>query len=163
MKLTRIIYLTVLLGLLLSAAVLAETATETTEAVKITADRLEVDDLAQQLVFIGNAVARQDEITLFAGRLTVQYAGEKRSIAEITAEGDVRITQQSRVATGQHAVYDMKAERIVLTGSPVVKEGANSVQGHEIILFLDGKRSIVKGGEGGRVEAVFEPGSGGSP
>jgi lipopolysaccharide export system protein LptA len=95
--------------------------------------------------------------------LVVQYSADNRDVAEIIAEGSVRITQGERVASGQRAVYDKNEERIVLTGSPVVKEGPNSVQGHEIILFLDGKRSIVKGGQDGRVKAVFQPGSGDKP
>jgi lipopolysaccharide export system protein LptA len=133
------------------------------EPVKITADRLEADDAAQKLVFVGNAVAQQGDMTISSQRLVVQYSAENHAVAEIVAEGKVRIFQGKRIASAERAVYDKKQERIVLTGAPVVKEGPNSVQGHEIVLFLDGKRSIVKGGQDGRVKAVFQPGSGDSP
>ena len=130
------------------------------EAVKVTADRLDVDDTAHKLVFSGNAVAQQGDVSISSNRLTIEYAPDNQGVNSIVAEGNVRIVQEERVATGQKAVYDKGEEKIVLTGSPVVNEGANSVRGHEIILFMNGKRSIVKGGQDSRVKAVFKPGSG---
>ena len=164
MKFAHVAWLTLLsAGLALFAAAQEVDSPEKSEPVQISADRLEVDDVAQRLVFIGHAIARQGDITLSSEKLLVQYSGDDRQIREIVAEGNVRITQGERVATGQRAVYDQAEERIVLTGEPVVREGSNSVQGQEIVLFLDCKRSIVKGGQDGRVQAVIVPGSGGSP
>ena len=87
----------------------------------------------------------------------MKYTGEKREIKEVFAEGAVRIVQGKRVATGEKAIFYHVEERIVLTGSPKVSEGDNFVQGQEITFFLNDKRSIVKGGAGGRVNAVFTP------
>ncbi|MCK4536591.1 MAG: lipopolysaccharide transport periplasmic protein LptA [Desulfuromonadales bacterium] len=164
MKLVRVLWIAVLLvGLAFPGVAQEVNSGDRSEPINISADRLEADDVAQKLVFVGNAVAKQGDITISSERLVVQYSADNRDVAEIIAEGSVRITQGERVASGQRAVYDKNEERIVLTGSPVVKEGPNSVQGHEIILFLDGKRSIVKGGQDGRVKAVFQPGSGDKP
>jgi lipopolysaccharide export system protein LptA len=125
--------------------------------VKVTADRLEADDKAQVLVFSGNAVAVQGDVTLHGDRLTVKYSGTQRDIQEVIAEGSVRIEQGKRVATGAKAVLFRAEDRIVLTGSPKVSEGENFVQGEQIILYLNDQRSVVTGGEGGRVNAVFTP------
>lgn len=130
------------------------------EPVQISADRLEADDAASQLVFAGHAVARQGDLSIASDRLTITYQGEDRRLQSIVAEGQVRIEQKGRVATAERAVYDKPAERITLTGSPTVEQGANSVSGEEIVLFLDGQRSIVKGGQKNRVKAVFQPGAG---
>lgn len=138
------------------AAALAAQAKEAVP-VKVTADRLEADDKAQVLVFSGNAVAVQGDVTLSGDRLTVTYSGTQRDIQEVIAEGSVRIEQGSRVATGAKAVLIRAEDRIVLTGSPKVSEGENFVQGEEIILYLNDKRSVVTGGAGGRVNAVFTP------
>ena len=69
--------------------------------VEVTADHLEVDDQKQLLVFSGNAVATQDDVTIHGNRLTVKYTGEKREISQVIAEGAVRIVQGERVATGE--------------------------------------------------------------
>ena len=133
------------------------------DPVNISSDRLEADDRAHVLVFSGNAVAVQDDVTVHADRLTVKYSGEQRDIQQVTAEGHVRIIQGTRVATGDKATLHQADERIVLTGSPKVTDGDNSVQGEEITIFLNNKRSVVTGGAGGRVNAVFTPKGGAQP
>ncbi len=125
--------------------------------VQVSADRLEADDKTQLLVFSGNAVAVQDDVTVHGDRLTVKYAGAQRDIQQVIAEGSVRIVQGTRVATGEKAVFYRSEDRIVLTGSPKVTDGDNFVQGQEITLYLNDKRSVVTGGTGGRVNAVFTP------
>ena len=151
--------------LLAPSAVLA--ASELTERnrgpVKVTADRLEADDLAQSLAFYGNAVAVQDDVTIHGDRLTVKYAGEQREVQQVIAEGAVRIIQGTRVATGAKAILYHTEERIVLTGSPKVSDGDNFVEGQEITIYLNDKRSVVTGGSGGRVNAVFTPQPEGKP
>jgi lipopolysaccharide export system protein LptA len=127
------------------------------EPVEISADRLEADDQAKTLVFIGHAVAKQGDVTINGDRLTIHYLPEGGDVDRIVAEGNVRIVQGERVATGQRGEYFRAEERIVLTGMPSVSDGSNSVQGHEITLFIKENRSVVKGGADGRVNAVFQP------
>lgn len=127
------------------------------QPVEITADRMEADDAAKSLVFIGNAVARQEGVTINADRLTIYYAAQGGDVDRIVAEGNVRIVQGNRLATGGRAEYFRLEERMVLTGSPKVSEEKNSVQGHEIVLFIKENRSVVTGGRDGRVNAVFQP------
>ncbi len=134
-----------------------EAPTPSEEPVKISADLLEADDLAQTLVFIGNAVAEQGDVTIYGDRLTLKYTAGKREVAQVLAEGHVRIVQGARVATSQKAILFHAEERIVLTGSPKVSEGENFIQGQEITLYLNDQRSVVSGGDGGRVNAVFTP------
>lgn len=152
-----------LLWLFLAAAVAAAVPAENKEPVEVTADRLEVDDQAKLLVFAGNAVARRGPLTIHGDRLTVRYTGEKREIDQVTAEGHVRILHEGRTATGDKAVFFQKDERVVLSGSPRVAEGENFIQGQEITLFLNDGRSVVTGGSGGRVNAVFTPQKGAAP
>lgn len=138
-----------------SAFAAPELSSQKRGPVNVSADHLEVDDQAQTLVFAGNAVATQDNVTIYADRLTVKYTGEQREIEQVIAEGAVRIVQGTRVATGAKAILYHDEERIVLTGSPKVTDGDNFVQGQEITIYLNDKRSVVTGGAGGRVNAVF--------
>jgi lipopolysaccharide export system protein LptA len=140
-----------------SAAPPAFSKNSSKEPVEITADRLEADDVAKSLVFIGHAVAKQGDVTINSDRLTIYYAAQGGDLDRIIAEGNVRIVQGERVATGNRAEYFRGEDRMVLSGSPRVAEGANSVQGSEIVLYLKENRSVVMGGQSGRVNAVFQP------
>jgi lipopolysaccharide export system protein LptA len=146
-----------LLLLPLSVVAAADAQLQNRGPVEVSADRLEADDHAQTLVFSGNAVATQNDVTIHGDRLTVKYTGEKREIERVVAEGSVRILQGTRLATGEKAVLYRAEERIVLTGSPKVSDGDSSVQGQEITIYLNDKRSVVTGGAGGRVNAIFTP------
>jgi lipopolysaccharide export system protein LptA len=141
----------------LSAFAVPGKAPQTRGPVEVSADHLEADDQAKMLVFSGNAVATQDDITIHGDRLTVKYTGEKREVEKVIAEGSVRIIQGTRIATGAKATLYRIEERIVLTGSPKVSDGDNFVQGQEITIYLNDQRSVVTGGAGGRVNAVFTP------
>jgi len=157
--------ISLLLGLLLVGLSLPVVAQDlpggpSSEPVKVTADRLEADDTTRTLKFAGNAIARQGDVSIASDQLTIEYLGEERQVKQIVAEGNVKIVQGDRVATGQRAVYDRLQEQIILSGSPMVTEGPNSVRGDEIVLFMDGRRSLIKGGPSGRVQAVFQPGAG---
>lgn len=153
----------IIAGLLFSVCLPSAALAQQDDPVSITADRMEADDAARKLVFAGNAVARQGDVSITSDRLTIEYSADNRELQQIVAVGNVHIEQGGRVATGGHAVYDKREGRIVLTGDPVVKEGPNSVSGNEITLFLNGKRSLVTGTGESRVRAVFQPGSGDAP
>jgi lipopolysaccharide export system protein LptA len=127
--------------------------------VEVTADQLELDDNARILVFTGHAVAVQDDVSIHVDRLTVRYQGEAREIKQILAEGNVRIVQEGRTASGEKAVLYRDEGRVVMTGSPKVSQGENFVMGEQITIFLNDRRSVVSGGAGGRVNAVFKPGA----
>jgi lipopolysaccharide export system protein LptA len=129
----------------------------------VKADKLYLDDAAGTLVFKGNAVASQDGVEIFGDSLTVKYEGESRDIKRVVAKGNVRIVQETRTATSEHAVFSRDEGRIILTGSPKVFQGDNFVQGQEITIFLNEQRSIVSGGSGGRVNAIFTPQPEGKP
>jgi lipopolysaccharide export system protein LptA len=162
-KILKILCLSAILFFPLPGKAAADAQSGGRGPVKVTADHLEANDEQQILVFTGNAVAIQGDITVHADRLTVKYSGVKRELQEVIAEGHVRIIQGTRVATGNQAILNHIDERIVLTGSPKVADGDDFVEGGEITIFLNDKRSVVTGGESGRVNAVFTPRGEGKP
>lgn len=125
--------------------------------VSVTSDRLEADDKLHQIRFVGNVVARQGDVVIYAGKLVLIYPESGRDIDRIEASGSVRIVQGSRVATGEKASFYNKERKIVLTGSPRVYQGDDFLEGDEIIVLLDEEKSIVKSKQGSRVNAVFHP------
>jgi lipopolysaccharide assembly outer membrane protein LptD (OstA) len=60
------------------------------------------------------------------------------------ADGNVRISQGTRWATGDHAVLDQTKHTVVLTGSPVVHDGEDQIAGTKITVHLDTNQSDVE-------------------
>jgi lipopolysaccharide export system protein LptA len=155
-----VILLLLLLALLAGdrgSIALAGQAEGGSEVIEITSRQLEADQAAGTVRFIGEVVAVQGDTTIHAEELMLYQASEGRRIERMEAFRQVRIEQGERVATGQKAVFDKARGQVVLTGSPKVRQGADFVEGDEIIFFLDSERSIVRSKGSERVKAVFHP------
>ena len=140
--------------------------------VHIVSDRLEAYQQQHKVIFIGNVVAKQGELTIRGDRMTIFYLEEKNpqpneeglagKVDRIEVDGGVHISQKEIVATGEHVVYFSEENKIVLTGKPRVERGKDSIQGEKITLFLDTEKSVVEGGPSGPVEAtIYSSTSGG--
>lgn len=125
--------------------------------VKIVSDRLEADDMARKVKFIGHVVVRRGDVTLYAQEVLVTYLQGKGDIEEIIASGEVRIIQNDRIATAARAILYQKDARIVLSGSARLLQGKDSIEGEEITVFINEEKSIIKAGQDGRVQAIFHP------
>lgn len=128
------------------------------EPIKIKSDTLRADNDNQTATFEGKVVARQGDMTMYADRLVISYSGTARELSQVEAFGNVRILQGNRQATSAHAVYDTKASKIVLDGTPKVVQGEDVITGKLITYFVDEQKSVVTGGPNQRVEAVIHPG-----
>ncbi len=152
----------------------------------ITAARLEADQQAKIITFIGQVRAQYGDSILYADQLKVYYqaspasgapaptgaaspgqkpegkspladlGGEK--IDRIVATGQVRFVQEDRVATGQEATYYKDREEVVLLGHPQLWRGENSLKGERIIFNLRDNRLKVESSPQQRVEANLYPG-----
>jgi lipopolysaccharide export system protein LptA len=132
-------------------------ATIAREPIRITADRLEADEGARRMVFIGNVVARQGDVVIYAQEIALFTESSSREVERVEALRDVRIVQGARIATGQKGIFYRLEGRFVLTGSPRIHQGDDFIEGEEITVFIDEERSIVRSGDGARVNAVFHP------
>ena len=128
------------------------------QPIEVTADRLNADSASESVTFEGNVVAIQADVTLHADRLFAEYSREERNIEKITAEGNIRVIQGGREARAARAVFYNLEQRIVLTGGADLAQGENTLQGDTVTIYLRENRSVVTGGEGGRVRAVLHPG-----
>ncbi|MDY0211445.1 MAG: lipopolysaccharide transport periplasmic protein LptA [Desulfuromonadaceae bacterium] len=148
-----------------------EVTHDSDQPVNISSNSLDADDKAGVFIFKGDVVAKQDNATIYSDQLEVYYAQtpeqnneagtvdkNNRSILKIVASGAVRIVQNERIATGERAEYVYADSAIILTGSPKVIQGTNTVSGEKITVYLNDERSIVEGGAQKRVNATFVPG-----
>ena len=137
----------------------------------INSKTLEADNKKKTVTFTGDVDAQMDNFSVYCKKMVVYYeeAPEKNEkkgpgetatkIDKIVATGDVKIVRaEGGVATGQKAVYYQLAEKLVLTGNPVVKQKNNFVEGDRITLFLKEDRSVVESLQDKKVRAVIFPG-----
>ncbi len=97
-------------------------------------------DLSQHnVVFEGDVRAVRGAFTLSCERLEASFDSPEQ-LSEAVASGEVTVNHRGRVATGQRAVLDVQAGRLVLEGEPSVRQGERSLSGERITLFLDDER-----------------------
>ncbi|MCX8044296.1 MAG: lipopolysaccharide transport periplasmic protein LptA [Desulfobacterota bacterium] len=131
--------------------------------INISADTLEYDNKNNSAVFRGNVVARQNEVVLFADMISVIYARSvehesgRGRVQQLTAEGNVKVIQGERIATGQKIVFYNDEQKIVATGNPRVWQGDNVITGNKITVYLKEDRSVVEGTMQERVSATIFP------
>ncbi|WP_246685632.1 LptA/OstA family protein [Methylobacterium sp. WL103] len=153
------------------------------EPIKIDADRLDVFDRESKAIFAGNVVAVQGDSTIRCSTMTVHYkrgkdkdaakkdagaeAEEKpkdaagmgeNGIQKVDCAGPVTVVQKDQVATGDSAVFDQAAKRIVLTGNVVLSQCQNVTRGQRLVYDMNTGRANMDPVPGGRVSALFVPG-----
>jgi lipopolysaccharide export system protein LptA len=141
------------------------------QPIQITSDMLEAFNDKRLVVFSGNAVAIQGDVIIRSDKLLIYYkkaASEGRpkeakdvepagDLERIEAKGRVNVTKGNRVATGDEAVFEQDAQKIVMTGNAVMQEGKSVIRGHKITLFMAEDRGIVEAQERKRVTATIYP------
>jgi lipopolysaccharide export system protein LptA len=136
------------------------------EPITVTSDTLEYDYRRNVVVYRGDVQATQGQVKVRSDRLTVtleggsggkEARGDGARLREIVAEGNVRIDNGLRWATGGRATFDQHRRTLVLTDDPKLHDGSNEVAGERVVVYLDEDRSVVEGGRR-RVKAVLYPG-----
>jgi lipopolysaccharide transport protein LptA len=115
------------------------------ERVEVTGDRLIREPKSGRVIYTGACSMSVGEIVLKAGRLILEPAEEAGKFRRIFADqGRVTITQAKREAEGDRAEYDLNADKIVLTGRPVLRDKEKgTIQGEKLTFYLaDGKIQI---------------------
>jgi len=140
----------------------------TDEPVTISADRLDVYEGKNLVVFSGNVDASQKGIHMTSDTLKVYYqdndsAGKTRAVVKggkvdrIVAKGNVVVVQAEKRMTGDEAVYYYDEEKIVVTGKTKIQEGKNIITGGTITFFIDEKKGTVECSNNARVKATIYP------
>jgi len=130
---------------------------DTGQPIDITSDRVETFSKERLILFKGNVVARQKDMVIYADTVEARLLEDGKGIETVVADGNVKIQQGVRVASGQKAVFHNLDQKVVLTGAPKVWEGENMVSGEEIIFDLGQNRVQVKGGSRERGKVKIHP------
>jgi len=138
--------------------------------IDIVSDRLDAYREKDLVRFSGNVVATQGDRVIKSDTLELYFkkkaegtapaagdAAKAGDIDRIVAKGNVRITENERIVTGEQAVYLNNEQRIVVTGNPVMREGNNVITGDRVVVLLNEDRGVVEGTTGKRVTATIYP------
>ncbi|MDA1100950.1 MAG: hypothetical protein O2967_18425 [Proteobacteria bacterium] len=135
------------------------------QPIDIDADALEVRQDQNLAIFTGNVVAVQGRIQLRAEQLKVWYrpaadsgsaktAGPGGTIIRIDAINRVFVTSETENAKGDLGIYEVKEQRLTLTGAVVLTRGADVLRGNKLVMNLATGQSKISGG---RVHGRFVP------
>ena len=142
--------------------------------VQIDAASLEVRDRDKMATFLGNVRMVQGDTTLRCKTLVVFYdqdstpgtlaaakpgPGGSQQIKRLEAKGNVIVTQNDQVATGDNGTFDMKSNTVTLFGDVVLTQRNNVLKGERLVVDLTTGVSRVEAGSH-RVQALIEQSSG---
>lgn len=110
--------------------------------INIKSDTMSFDYKNNVVIFSGKVHAVQADSELTSNTLHV-LMNKQSQIQTMIADGNVRMSQGTRWATGDHAVLDENIHTLVLTGSPVVHDGKDQIAGTKITVYLQTNKSEV--------------------
>ncbi|WP_018261166.1 LptA/OstA family protein [Methylobacterium sp. WSM2598] len=80
------------------------------------------------------------------------------AIRQVVCAGPVTVVNKDQVATGDNAVFDKAANRVILTGNVVLSQCQNVTRGNRLVYDMNTGRANMDPTAGGRVSAMFVPG-----
>jgi lipopolysaccharide transport protein LptA len=120
---------------------------------------MSLDYQNHSVLWTGEVHATQADSQLTSDQLRVNYFDKDfKQMKDMVADGNVRLSQGTRWATGQHGVMDQTKRTVVLTGSPVAHDGNDQITGCKITVYLNTSQSVVE-----CAHAVLFPHSDASP
>jgi lipopolysaccharide export system protein LptA len=148
------------------------------QPVQIEAASLEVRDKDKVATFSGSVKVVQGDTVMRCRSLVVYYEqqaqqpgapamkaaapgpGGSSSISRLEALGGVTVNQKDQTATGDKALFDMKANTVTLSGNVVVSQGQNVMRGDRLVVDLTTGVSNVHSGKGPVKVLIQQGGSG---
>ena len=141
--------------------------------IHIEADKMVSRQQENAVIFSGNVRATQGDLVLNADTMTVYHNKDNKQakeaeknkgrnrIKKMVATGNVKLTNNGWVATGNQVEFFSQTRKVLLTGNTKVWQGNNIITGEKIELDLDADTTIIEPDteKGGRVKAFFYPDS----
>lgn len=136
-------------------------STKKKQPVDIESNSMEIIDAKNKAIFTGKVVAKRGKVTLHAQKLVADFVKTKQkdgtnktTVTFLNATGGVLIITATQRITGQWARMDVKADKAVVGGNVVVKQGSSIIKGKKLNVDLKTDRSVMTGG---RVKGTFSP------
>lgn len=125
---------------------------DTSAAIEVTADSLNIDQETNRAVFDGNVMVGQGDLRITAGRVEVVYGETTSEIAELLVTGGVTFVTAEEAAEAQTARYDITTGLLTLTGDVLLTQGPSAISAESMMINVtDGTATM-----NGRVRTVLQ-------
>ena len=129
--------------------------------VKLSCSKMEVLNKKRQVVCIGDVVLEKSSMRMTCSRLEASY-DKDGNIDRAVCKGDVRFlmppphdsgdsVSDRREAGGDRAVYISSPEKVIITGSPWIRQGENLLKGERMVYYPAEDRVVVEKAKGSLV------------
>ncbi len=107
--------------------------------------------------FAGGSFLNTNAMKLTSADLSIRLKEEGNEMDRILAKGKVVILQETKEGRGEEANYDLKADTVVLTGSPVLVDKEKGItEGDKLTFYLGDGRILIENKERGRSATVIK-------
>ena len=125
--------------------------------VEITADTLQLDQVAGTAVFSGTVKIGQGELRMAADRVEVFYVddGTSGQIDHLIATGSVTLSNGTEAAEAEQATYEIATGIVEMQGNVLLTQGQNALSSQTMRIDLNTGTGVLEG----RVKTIFQPGT----
>jgi lipopolysaccharide transport protein LptA len=109
------------------------------QPVEIHSDHLEIELAKRRVLFTGHVVAQQADRVIYADQVEVFY-NEAGELLRLKARGNVKMTGEGALATGEELELDNTKGRLTLRGDPRVIQARQIIRGKEMVFLLKENR-----------------------
>ena len=121
------------------------------------AQEMAYDEAKREIVYKGDTVLTQADVRTKSPQAILLLSADGGDLERLEAFDPVELTQTTRTAKGQRAVYTPGDKRIVVTGDKVeLKDETQQVQGRTLTFFVGDERILVDGHEEARTETILK-------
>ena len=124
----------------------------TMKPIQITSKSMEADNKKNIVTFKGNVVVKQEDIVILSDIMKVAYEA-KGGISRVEASGNVKMSQENRIATGKKLVFYNPEQKIVMTGNAKIWQGDNLISCEKVTVLLEEDKIFFEG----TVDSIIYP------
>ena len=124
----------------------------TMKPIQITSKSMEADNKKSMVTFTGNVVVKQEDIVILSDIMKVSYEA-KGGISRVEASGNVKMSQENRIATGRKLVFYNPEQKIVMTGNAKIWQGDNLISCEKVTVLLEEDKIFFEG----TVDSIIYP------
>jgi len=117
--------------------------------IQVDADEVHYQYKEHKVLFVGKPLVRLTrEDAVLTCRKLVAENDEQGRLQKAVCTGDVRLVRGDRTVTCERATFEERANRVVCTGSPELRDGQTVMRGEELVYDLGEDKATLTGAKG---------------